>query len=398
VLGTISGPRGSAIPIVLALSLWAAHCPAEPDSTLSFDLLLAPSAPGFVLLGVEPSAVERPGTPSDLALAILSHTGDLSHLPENLALQFSPYWLFFGQHITFERFADHRDPGQNLLQTLSLSLAYSTSDSLPDLPSTPLALGIRCSPLRGRIDPEFDGYARRLESLYEELDRLSEVFHEKWATRIEEDSTIRALFDGFLAADDSLKPLLEPLIQAQIAEREAEIRTHVETEIRQEHTARIQSVREILSGLRFRRIGWTLDLAGGLVIEFPGRRFDDGQIGRWGGWLTGGFVGRSLSALALARYLGYRDESEESLLDLGARFILDDPGRFSLSVEGIYRKRLNGDGSRDTWRLAFIFDYEIARNKALSLAFGRDFEGKRSANLIVSLSVLLGFGSNRPIL
>lgn len=370
----------------------------EPDSTMSFDMLLAPPSPGFVLLGIEPASVERPGTVTDLAVTILNQTDNLSILPENFALEFAPYWLFGGKGLTYEEYAYHENIISNFFQTLSFSIATSSnSETSPDSLSTSLALGIRFSIFRGKIDSEFNDYAKRLDTLYKELDELNKKFAPEWRKRIHEDPTIISMKDELQNADPTIKPIIAPLIEAHIAQREAEIKQQVEAEIRKQHAGKINNIKGLISRLRLRRIGWKLDVAGGAVADFPQRVFDDGSFSRWGAWFTGGYEWRKWSVLGVLRYLGDQDDSDESSIDLGGRIVFDNFKRFSLSAETVYRYFPNRCTDDNQWRLAFLFDYAIAKNKAISFTFGRDFEGEQSGNLISLVNILLGFGSDRPV-
>lgn len=383
-------------PILLfPVITWAQ--PAECDSTMSFDLLLAPPAPGFVLLGIEPASVERPGAVTDLAVTILNQTDNLSVLPENFALEFAPYWLFAERGITYEKYANHKNIKSNFLQTLSFSVATAfNSETSPDSPSASIALGIRFSLLRGKIDSEFNDYADSLDTLYKELDELNKKFEPEQRRRIKKDETIRKLEDEFLNADAAIQPTIKPLIEAQVAQRKAEIKQQVEAEVREQHAENIESIKGLISRLRLRRIGWKLDVAGGAVADFPQRVFDDGSFSRWGAWLTGGYEWRKWIALGVFRFLGNYDDSDQSNFDLGGRLIFDNFKKFSLSAEGVYRNLPNSSTDDNQWRLALIFDYAIAKNKSISFTVGRDFEGKQSGNLISLVNLLLGFGSNRP--
>jgi len=221
-------------------------------------------------------------------------------------------------------------------------------------------------------------------------------FAPEWQKRIEQDEIIKKLMDMFEKADSTIKPTIEPIIEAQIGQREAEIKEQVEAEIRKQHADKIRNVKGIISKLRLRRIGWKLDIAGGMVADFPQRVFDDGSINRWGAWLTGGYEWRKWSTLSVFRYMGNRNDSDESSFDFGGRIIFDNYKQFSLSTEAVYRKFPNRSINDNKKRIALLFDYAIAKNKSISFTFGRDFEGKQSGDLISLVNILLGFGSKRP--
>ena len=44
----------------------------------AYNTIRTPASPAFVLLGMEPSSVERPNTPADLALTVLNSTAALT--------------------------------------------------------------------------------------------------------------------------------------------------------------------------------------------------------------------------------------------------------------------------------------------------------------------------------
>jgi hypothetical protein len=370
---------------------------AGSDSMMSFDVLLSPPSPGFVLLGIEPAAVERPGTVTDLAFSLLSEIDCIDLLPRNFALEFSPYWLFSGENLKYEDYAYSHDISSTFLQTISLSIATSSeSGVVPDSLTTSLACGIRFSLLRGNIDPTFNNYANKLDSLYKELAELIGPFHSDIVQSIETDATIKSLDSLFLHSNSVAKPMIKPLIEAQKNQRIAEIKQEVEAKIRGQQTADIENIKQIISRLQLRRIGLKLDVAGGAVTRFPQRMFDDAELNRWGAWVTTGYESRKLSMLGVIRYLDEYSQDNMSNLDVGGRVILDNVDRFSLSTESVYRKFLEND-TDDQWRLALIIDYAFANNKIVSFTFGRDFEGGQSGNLIAALNLLGGFGSTRPV-
>ncbi|GAF75795.1 unnamed protein product, partial [marine sediment metagenome] len=233
-----------------------------------------------------------------------------------------------------------------------------------------------------------------------ELDELNKKCAPEYQKRFKEEG-IEELRDELKNAD----PTIRPLIEAQIAQREAEIKQQVEAEIRKQHDGKIDNMKGLISRLRLRRIGWKLDVAGGAVADFPQRVFDDGSFNRWGAWLTGGYEWKKWSVLGVFRYLGDQDDSDvgdqddsdESSIDLGGRIVFDNFKRFSLSAEAVARIFSNRSTHDNQWRLAFLFDYAIAKNKSISFTFGRDFEDGQSGNLILLVNILLGFGSNRPV-
>ncbi len=397
-----------------------AERPADSDSSLSLDLMITPQSPGFTILGIEPTSVERPGTMTDLAMTILNRTENFGRIPDDFALEFAPYWLFAGSRIGYQDYAADSNYGANFLQTLSFSIASSTSE-IADSSTTSLGIGLRFSLKRGEIDENFEDYKNKLDSLYMALANINQGFAPVWQETISNDTFLNSMSEQFKANSDSIEALKqrkdhadEPIsrlleekikmheeqnktIERLIGLRESEIKHEVEAKIREQKAEELQNTKDIISKLKVRRTGFKIDVAAALAIDFPGQVFDDGDLSRWGAWLTSGHEGTKWSFLGVVRYFDSINGLSESSLDLGGRVIFDNIKRFSLSGEGLYRRLPDRDENKNEWRVALNFDYAIAKNKSVSLTFGRDFEGTKTGNVISLVNLILGFGSNRPI-
>ncbi|PKK83029.1 MAG: hypothetical protein CVT49_10825 [candidate division Zixibacteria bacterium HGW-Zixibacteria-1] len=391
------------------------HCPLfaadadneENDGTVSFDMLLPPASPGFVLMGIEPAAVERPGTSNDLMISILNNTNDLNNFPRNMAVEIMPYWIFWGQKIKYEDYSSNR-PGANLLQSLSLSLTTSIDDAIEDSAVTSQAVGIRFSLFRGRIIEEMD----------REIDSLSRSLLERYAYEFlsEADSldavkelaakAIDILRNRIENGGDSVRLDAEIEVYAEILEKISARRTaagenakiNIDTEFLEDNKTIIERLRKLITDRQLKRLGFKADFAGGMVYDFPNNDFDKGKFRRWGAWMTAGYEWRKWSMLGVIRCLTNDNNGDSTVIDFGSRIILDNVKKLSLSAEAIYRYYPNLTDGDDEYRLALQFDYAIARNKSVSFTFGRDFEGKQSGNLISIINIIMGFGSDRPVI
>ncbi len=72
----------------------------------SFNSLRTPTSPAFTVLGVEPNSVERPNTPSSLALSLQNLSSDFKSLAKDFAVEVSPYWLMGAPTLTWRDDAD----------------------------------------------------------------------------------------------------------------------------------------------------------------------------------------------------------------------------------------------------------------------------------------------------
>lgn len=399
--------------LLLMIALLTYNIPSaaakDPDSvrTLSFDMLMPPASPGFVLMGIEPASVERPGTANDLMVSIIDNTSGLNAFPKNLAVEIMPYWIFWGQRIRYESYRSDR-PVSNILQSLSLSLATSVDDAVEDSTVTSQAVGLRFSLFRGRIIEEMDT----------EIDSLSRYLLERYAYRsLKTADSLEAATELAANAIDSLRTLIEnggdsvrlnaeidvyEKILDVIADRRTaageNAKINIDAEFLEDNKSSIERLRKLIGDRQLKRPGLKVDFAGGVVYDFPNNDFDKGEFRRWGAWMTAGYEWRKWSALGVVRCLTNDNHSDSTVIDFGGRIIFDNIKRLSLSAEAIYRYYPDLTDGDDEYRLALEFDYAIARNKALTFVFGRDFEGRKSGNLLSMINLVMGFGSDRPVI
>ncbi|HXF48794.1 MAG TPA: hypothetical protein VNL73_05145 [Verrucomicrobiae bacterium] len=135
---------------------------------VSLNDLRTPPSPAFVLLGVEPSSIERPNTPKAFAASLLSAVNQSDFLPKNYALEIAPYWLYSHPNLTFD---DYYKAGLigTVLQTGSLSLATSIApnsiDSLPD--TARLGFGLRTILINGKANSDLSASVANLHTIQE---------------------------------------------------------------------------------------------------------------------------------------------------------------------------------------------------------------------------------------
>ena len=303
-----------------------------------------PASPAFVLLGVAPTAVERPATPQALVVSLISAVQDADFPPKHYALEVAPYWLTRHRTLTFEQYAA---PGfwPGLLQTLSVSVA--TSSLAPDT-GTSVGFGLRAAYVSGR-----------------DLSR------------------VRLLRDSLLG------------IQAAMLRADSE-----DDERRLAAMARPMALR-LQRALRTERLGFTIEGAAAMVLDFPDDIADNGKLGRAGVWFTSGYriTKPAVDLLTVIRFI--RDERvapAEGNLDLGARLLVDRED-LTLAAEYIFRSVTAAGSSRSTYRLSIDGQYRLATEIYITAALGRDHAASATgqARLIAQVGIDFGLGA-LPIL
>ena len=76
----------------------------DPPSTPPYNGQRTAESPALVVMGDVDLEVARPSTPSALATALLSSFGEGGYLPDGLAVEVTPYWLFPHPKLTLERY------------------------------------------------------------------------------------------------------------------------------------------------------------------------------------------------------------------------------------------------------------------------------------------------------
>jgi hypothetical protein len=377
------------------LALWcvsASGLSAQAEGEASLNLLTAPSSPAFVLLGIEPTSIERPGSVTDLALSLRSATDDFGVVPESYALSVAPWWLTpAADDLDYATYAG----GQGaLLRTATISIATTTeTDATSGERTTSLGIGLRVGLAQGPIAQDED-YVTQMEALRDSLDNLVDALAEIQQAKLRTDPELLALE---AASDSATVAETQAALDLLIEHRTQVLVEEADAELRQRYDDRIEALRRQSANLPLRRSGFNLDLAGGAVIDFPGREFDRADGRSLGGWLTGSLEYGWGAALGVGRI--QKDFVDDvTSVDLGGRLILDNVQGVSLSVEGLGRLFPNVDGRETEWRYSASVDYSVGSNRVVSFAIGRDFEGRRASDLILALSFGFGFGSMRPVL
>ncbi|HWR83446.1 MAG TPA: hypothetical protein VN285_09090 [Candidatus Deferrimicrobium sp.] len=298
--------------------------------------LRTPSSPGFVILGVEPSSVERPLTPRDFAVSLASAAGDPNLLPDEYAIEAAPYWLVPHDSLTYDDFYAN-DPLKNIYRNLSMSIAVSKDQSFGDsvAADTRLGIGIRSLLLRGQDDPRF---------------------------RISLDSLQNAMLDAeSTEVEDSLNAATKKLINEKDNQP----------------------------------FGFSLELAGAMALLYPESDTHKGKAYRGGVWITPAYrpvTEGQIEFLSVLRLL--LEDGVRPRYDLGFRLLWFANDRLSMSAEYVSRLGdIPDSDNKDTYRIAGVVDYRFSYDLHMTATFGRDFEGEAgTGELLARLGIDFSFG------
>ncbi len=415
----------------------------QTDSTISLDILRAPSQPGFVLLGIEPENIETPQDPTDVLVSLRNATNNFSTLPRSYAIDIAPAWVFRSK-ISAASFLNQKGdkPLPNMWQTLRFSFATNTPNTAgADSNLTQMGIGFKTSIFRGnKMDVDWDSSRQQLDSMRAILKNRNFAVANYIASAINSDSELKLYSDKLVAVtialaqkQDSVRqnPALASdasfmLRQSQLEGERTTYSTYLNMRNENVRQAAVKHFDDSLSvqmgifkqlagELKFRRYGWKLDLAGGIVLNYPNQNFDYSLLTRYGAWLTGGYeTKQAVNFLGVTRLMlnpneMYKDKNDslrtgDNLnFDAGAKIEWTPQGglsRFRMAGEGIYRTTLNNSAIDGRLRYTINLSYAVDKNTLLNFSVGKNFNSptQYGGNLIAALNLLVGLGGSRPVL
>ncbi|OMP75140.1 hypothetical protein [[Flexibacter] sp. ATCC 35208] len=189
------------------------------ENSIELQDLKMPVSPGFSLLDISPTNIERPSNPKSLGLNILNAIGQGSSLPKDFALEASPYWLLKHYNENIYKFlgVSRKSTGSDLstgfFRKMTVSVATYFNDSSKNyLPNTNYtAIGVRTNLLtywgnkrgdqiRGELNKRAGDRAKVME-LFPDIDDTDEI-------QVKIDSIRKARATKEAVAIAELKPVI----------------------------------------------------------------------------------------------------------------------------------------------------------------------------------------------
>jgi hypothetical protein len=334
--------------------------------------LRTPPSPAFSLLGIEPSAVERPATPADAAVAVVNRFRD-GAVPKNFAFEASPYWLKVHPDLTWRADA-RRSIGQSIARTASLSLG--TAETGTDAaPATSLAFGFRTLIVSGRLSQESQ---TALEKVEETLRRQSEIMNGVMKSR-----GLDKLLDQVLAKEITREEYDRLTAALALAATSSD-------EYRQQSQASLKDVAN-------KRDGFALELAAGAMWDFAKGDWEARQFRQRAIWLTPSYERGPWTALGVVRYIDDSKVPNEDALDWGGRAIFSTAD-YTFSLE--YVERAPNDPTdvlKRSHRLVGVAEYRVSSGTWLVASFGKDRQKGTSTaeTLVAQLGLSFSFSKDR---
>lgn len=390
---------------------------AQTPAPQNFETLQINSSPAYVLLGVDPTNIQRPSTPSQF-IAGLQNAVINGKLQPNLAFEISPYYLRSPKDTSSKLFnptdylLNKKSFFQTIYQTLSVSLATSSTDSVTfgNLKSgTGIGLGFHFLFIDGTPGERFkkwgDAY---LESLfYDKLLANTLVFNS--ATIGDINIIIDHTFEVYQASvlpAQKFTTLSEKELKDFITNLKSKIAYDLQskgigtvktaivgylTDLKAKSDATLETASANLSrGVNpLAKQGFMLEFDAGQAYVFQDNTFNKAALAKSAIWLSPSYRwntskdGTTISLLDLMGVIRYTfnnssaDVDVANYLDAGLKGAYTE-NKWAGSLEFIYRHASAipvGYSKNYTYRLTAGMSYKLSDMITFTFNFGTNFDG-----------------------
>ncbi|MEO6522785.1 MAG: hypothetical protein ABIN91_13965 [Mucilaginibacter sp.] len=383
----------------------------------NFQTLQLNSSPAYVLLGVDPTNIQRPSTPSQF-IAGLQNAVVNGKLQPNVAFEISPYYLKNPKDTTSKLFnpaeylLNKKNFIQTIFQTLSISLATSSTDSITfgNLKSgTGIGIGVHFLLIDGTPSDKFKNWGDSyLKSLF--FDKLSanvQVFNSANITDINIiiDHTYEVFQSKVLPAQNfnslsdkewadfisKLKSSMAYDLQSKgIGTAKAGIVGYIAI-LQKNANATLETTSAILSrGVNpLAKQGFMLEFDAGQAYVFQNNVYDNAALAKSAIWLSPSYRwdvsknNQTVSLLDLMGVIRYTFNNTSAKVDVANYLDAGLKGaytqnKWSGSLEFIYRHASAipvGYNKAYTYRLTAGLNYKISDMLTFTFNFGSNFDG-----------------------
>lgn len=367
------------LTVVVLLSAISLYAQNEDGKTITLSEMEMPHSPAFMLLDQAPTSIERPSHVKAFALDVLSNLVQTGGLPQNYAMEVTPYWFIRPQKganpLTFaglkKHFHGYRNDPFAAAKEVTISLAYMNSlDSLNNDNINNLAVGARTTLLRFYSPQRDQQVIAANDRATLALLNLTDIERNLGATA--------ALRRNDRARYDSLKIEAEKIFTGQ------------------------DIIKNSLKDALMIKPVFALDVAAAYNRVFLDNTFDYSRFGRLGAWATMSYSKKwtaeknnYLNVYGVVRFMvdGNTRRTDftyntNQYVDYGLKLELEFD-KASLAYENLKRIGNSGNFRRSVGTIR----YKLNDKMYLTGAFGENFGNGN--NLVTMLGINWGFSSGK---
>ena len=379
------------------------------------------NAPGFQILDIAPNTIDRPANPKAFAASLMSLTSSGTALPQNFALEFSPYWYFKNKKATVSQYLNIRDGNKSnvftgIFNKMSISIASvfsdSTSGSLIENTNY-IAIGLRTNIITYRNEKQnqklklaLENFSKRVIELHPNTKNVDSLDAELNQTN----GKIRKLFKELTnEKNDSIKKIIndnyvnaitrKALIIQQLEDFENQAPNLLEANIKNDTLS--QNYLKELDDLPL----FQVDAAFAYSEAFPGNQTENKRFNRSGLWMNATLNAFSFNQEELNDNLTimfYTRFISDNVLEPNSDTVFERQNAFDIgfkmeySIKGLsisyeYLKReYSNDSSLNSERRVGTLQYKISDNLYLTGSYGTNFGNTNT--LFTLFGINYGFG------
>jgi hypothetical protein len=362
--------------LILVWSLCLFLTYGQDNDTLFFGKLALPNTPAISLLDQNPSIIETPETGKALGLSILNAIQANKGIPQNYAVEFTPYWLITNSKMNVFKFARINpeketqkyffDPSKISISMASLSII----DTSNNFTNSHISIGIKCNIITVKRKADIQYFTKANEALILFMRERNKNFKEYMGQN----------FPGILSSDSIYKSQLAMYYN--------------------QHPVRT-GIKDTLKTIMNRKPLFTMDGAAAYNFFFENNIFKECHFGRLGAWITLRYstsLGKELennnyfNLYGIGRYImdGTIQQNGHYVnihaFDFGGKAEIEVK-KFAIGFEYVYRMQKN----EESFRACGNIKYKLSDQLILNCAFGRNFGTYN--NVIAIMGVNWGFNT-----
>jgi hypothetical protein len=361
--------------IISALCLLTVFAVQSQNKLPDFNTIRTPNSPAFTILGIQPTSIERPNTPADLALSVDNATGGFTQFPQNYSIEFAPYWMSKKPRSVTWWQDTTRTIEQSLERTFSISFA-TTNREVGEKEIRGLSYGLRTFIFSGTTSRES---VKKIKKLEADLTAYSKKYSE-----LDQDLTVE--LQRRMAAAGAL-----PDATAQQAARQDAL-TWFNAEKAKLAEQRKEEASDDIQPVVPQRHGLILEVAYAGAYSNDTTNTDLRKNG-YAFWATPAYVLDKFSFVGVYRY--QKDSADMKSQEYGFR-VIHTKERYAFSVEYLKGKYESDTPLPNRERLSILVEYLVSKDLWINLSFGDDNKNIGGKNTLFStLGLKYNFSSKR---
>lgn len=263
--------KAALLLIVLALFVQLSFAQENSNSDIQ-----VPATPGMSIIGIQNAEISKPGNYTGLFTSLVSPiVSNNGTIPTDLSLEFAPYYLQ-SRDITYNELGR-----THVYRDLKISIASTMVVTSDTSTFSRMGIGFKTNLLTGNLTLEAAEKKEITLALANDINTVIEKINKGIYGKIDT-ADISLFVEHINDQNNDLKRKVEKLIlenkenETTLIDKLEELKTQIEGLIVVDNSRWNYSL----------RTGSFLEFTGAFALDFPGNKFNNSEINRWGVWLS----------------------------------------------------------------------------------------------------------------